>query len=383
MSLHVDRRLGHHKMSSDCLGEDCLPTACAAERTDLVHSCYHGSSCVDASNEFGLLDRYCECVAEGDLTAGLMCQYKATSICTTDKGQVKDQFCVNDGACVAFVGSGESHPGCVCETGKWEGRHCEFAHGVLLDDALDLFQQRKAEIAQARSMGSMDEGTAVTLGGVGGKNTVSILVAAVVLTTAFVTLSLFALCKSRTRQQKGKDRDYQSIGLGSLTSKSSNGSYETPMPPPADVFFSSRKKEADLDDESTTFMLSPGHDAHVDDADDVEMLDDATSRMIEAQFEGPESEESEEDRLQELQGEEPQELAFVASYGSDEDIDGQESGLQRGRITINSGKNPLSKLANNPHIAAKVEELVSDDENVKPTSLDGDDDDTDEDHFYV
>lgn len=43
---------------------------CVAERSDLVHSCYHGSECIDMSNEFGLLDRYCECNQANKLAAG-------------------------------------------------------------------------------------------------------------------------------------------------------------------------------------------------------------------------------------------------------------------------------------------------------------------------
>ena len=70
-------------------GDDCTikmgvaEVACAALRTDLVHSCYHGSVCIDASNDAGLLDRYCECETSDILVAGLMCEYRATSICTT------------------------------------------------------------------------------------------------------------------------------------------------------------------------------------------------------------------------------------------------------------------------------------------------------------
>mmetsp|Transcript_9089 Transcript_9089/g.20544 ORF Transcript_9089/g.20544 Transcript_9089/m.20544 type:complete len:410 (-) Transcript_9089:135-1364(-) len=394
------RQLGHH-CPPGYAGDDCSikVTDCAAERTDLVDSCYYGSSCVDASNEFGLLDRYCECDKAGELAAGLMCQYKATSMCTTEDAeeQVTDQYCVNGGVCVAFVGAEDSHPGCICETGKWEGKHCEFAHGVLLDDALDLFQQRKTEIAIERLGDSGDLRPTIILDDEGEKQGIPLLIGV----GSFVAIfAMIAVWRPRKHQQKSKDTDYQSIGLGSVASKStytSKSTYESSLPPPADVFLASRKKEVELDDESA-FIVSPGNDAHEDDTNDVEMLDAETSRMIEAQFEScgmNNGEESEE--------ESGEELVFAPSYESDNGNIDQDSRLHSGRITINSGKNPLSKLQHESRSDDGINGLIDVDEMViyeneesigldahvnhgtnGVTSLDGEsDDDSDEDTYFV
>ena len=44
---------------------------CVAQRSDLVHSCYHGSECIDMGiNEFGLLDKYCDCNLGNKLATG-------------------------------------------------------------------------------------------------------------------------------------------------------------------------------------------------------------------------------------------------------------------------------------------------------------------------
>ena len=79
----TSRQLANEPDGEECQsgysGDDCSirVESCLAVRTDLVHNCYHGSSCIDASNDAGLLDRYCECYKTKLLTAGLMCEFRS------------------------------------------------------------------------------------------------------------------------------------------------------------------------------------------------------------------------------------------------------------------------------------------------------------------
>jgi len=393
------RQLGHLRNVNDCprgyAGDDCSieVSECSAARFDLVHSCYYGSSCIDASNDFGLLDRYCECEMAGELTAGLMCQYQATSVCTVDEAedQVADQFCVNGGVCVAFVRAGDSHPGCICDE-SWEGKHCEFAHGVLMDDALDLFQQRKTEIAIESSANRGDSTPMATNGDAGQKEGIPLFfaVGAFLAATAVIMLSMFATWKYISHQTQSKDKDYRSIGIGHMASKSNHASKpvnKSSLPPPADVFLASRKKDVTLGEEAC-FEIT---DSHEDDTEDVEMLDDETSRMIEAQFKSSELVGGEENHEFKSFNDEPEEKpVFASSYASDdEDIDQEERRLHS-RITINSGKDPFSKLQNETLSDAMANGSVEDnkatgkDSTKGATSLDGEyDDDSDDDNYFV
>jgi hypothetical protein len=294
---NTSRKLGYH--------HDGTKTECAAARTDLVHTCYYGSECINASNNYGLLDRYCDCDTAETLVAGLMCQYKATSICTVDGDNnnieqvVTDQYCVNDGQCISLVGNGESHPGCICEAGVWEGIHCEYAHGTLLDDALDLFQQRKAGIVvETRGDIPMTPTLADTKTTTGGDGSLGmfdelsnelgvpliLIVGMFIAVLTVIPLSVIAIRMSRKIQQRqDDDADYQSVI--SFTSSSSTKGMEHV---PSDVFMTSRKKKAESsdDDDNNSMMLTPGTQDDLDEETcDVEMLDAETSRMIEAQFE--------------------------------------------------------------------------------------------------
>ena len=327
----ASRQLGyHHGTVLDCL----------AERNDLVHKCYHGSSCIDASNEFGLLNRYCDCDSAEALVAGLMCQYEATSICIKDQNseQVTDQYCVNGGQCIALVGTVDSHPGCICETDTWEGKHCEFSHGLLLDDALDLFQQRKGEIAIEKSIdGGSGDLTTVTLGDEGENSAIPLffIVGTIISVFAVIPLSMIATRMSRKRQNQAEENnDYQSIGCESLNY--SKGFF----PPPSDVFLSSRKKEVARTDESSLMLTpgTPGIDIREDVTVDVEMLDAETSRMIEAQFASCNVDCDKESHRLELSDQETgAESVFAPSYDSDnKDID-HNSGLRSRRVAINCG----------------------------------------------
>lgn len=412
------RQLGHHQNSgSHCphgySGDDCSVkvTKCGAERSDLVHSCYYGSSCVDASNDFGLLDRYCECGDAEELAAGLMCEYKATSICIAgdDKEQVTDQYCVNGGVCIAFVGPEHSHPGCVCEVGTYEGKHCEFTHGVLLDDALDLFQQRKAEIASEKSMNRAGPSTTINHGEEGENESfpLSFVVGSFVAIFAVINLSAFGLWKmTKKNKPRSNDTDYQSVGLGSIATKATNSSHDNSMPPPANVFLPSRKKEVESSDPGSSLMMSPGNDTDIGDdrTNYVEELDAETSRMIESQFKSCEMNSEGEGLDLDSPVEDQEELVFPPSYESDDRNGDQGHGLvHSGRITINSGKNPLSKLQDESLSDEVVNSLVVDDETVMyeneesmslsghvsqqangVVSMDGEyDDDSDEDNYFV
>ena len=195
----------------------------------------------------------------------LMCQYRPTSLCTKTHisvHHITDQFCVNGGLCNTLVAAEESHPGCACEEGKWEGKHCEFEHGILYDDALDLFQQRKTEIAMTRSIHVNDglKTTTTTLGdGYGGNAETSmrgiiplpyVVGAAVVfvaVSLGIVKTSMLAIHNSRKEErQRDNGGDYKSssgvVSISSRTTKmtllSSTSSSFLP-PPPADVFLAS------------------------------------------------------------------------------------------------------------------------------------------------
>lgn len=288
----TSRKLGYHHGTK---------TECAAARTDLVHTCYYGSECIDASNNYGLLDRYCDCDTAETLVAGLMCQYEATSICTVDGDnnieQVTDQYCVNEGQCTSLVDIGQSHPGCICEAGVWEGTHCEYAHGTLFDDALDLFQQRKAGIV-VETRGDIpttptlaDTTTTVGDGELGLFDELSnelgvpviLIVGMFIALLTVIPLSVIAIRMSRkNQQQQDDDADYQSVTSFTSSSIPTKGMENVP----SDVFLASRKKEVDSsDDDNNSLMLTPGTQSDLDETCDVEMLDAETSRMIEAQFE--------------------------------------------------------------------------------------------------
>ena len=348
----ASRQLSHHHGTVI----DCL-----AERNDLVHKCYHGSSCIDASNEFGLLDRYCDCDSAEALVAGLMCQYEATSICIKDQNleQVTDQYCVNGGQCIALVGTGDSHPGCICETDTWEGKHCEFSHGLLLDDSLDMFQQRKGEIAVEQSMdGGSDDLMTVTLDDEGEKSAIPLffIVGMIISVFAVIPLSMIAIRMSRKRQHQAEDNnDHQSIDCESLTY--SKGFF----PPPSDVFLSSRKKEVAQNHESSLMLTpgTPGIDIREDVTGDVEMLDAETSRMIEAQFAICSVDCDKESHRLELSGQDTgAESLFAPSYDSDNKDINHDSGLRIRRIAINCGN--LLKLQVSANVGGN--RLVDDDD---------------------
>lgn len=334
--------------------------ACTAARADLVHGCYHGSACIDMSNDDELLDRYCECDTTTDiLTAGLMCEYRATSICTTTE-YVSDQFCVNGGLCKSFVKGSASHPGCICKTGVWEGDHCEFAHGVLMDDALDMFHERKialaSELGVNKSKSAEVSTTAIKLGDtvveVDRKGTPLFLVVAAVIAmlAVVVGLSIFTVRKLRQRRLQVCEEEYESISFSSSASpKSSHDSFSTP---PLDVFLSSRKVEERSADENSN-MLSPGSDAQDYDANDnVELLDAETSRMIEVQFENHVLHHNRERRNLEMSNEEFRESDSTFDF-EDESIDG-EIGLQRRKVMINCSKSIRPKILSS---LAEIDEM--------------------------
>lgn len=314
----------------------------------------------------------------------LMCQYRPTSLCTkthVSVHDITDQFCVNGGLCNTLVAAEERHPGCTCEEGKWEGKHCEFEHGILYDDALDLFQQRKTEIAMTRSIhvndGLKTTTTTTTLGDGGGNAETStsmrgiiplpyVVGAAVVfvaVSLGIVKTSMLAIHNSR-KEERRRDNggDYKSssgvVSISSRTTKMTLLSTSSSFlpPPPADVFLASRKKEVvDTVDEETSFILSPGestpgHDIYDEqDTCSIEELDDETSRMIEAQLSQEDEGSrhylvmSEEDGGEDEEEEEPA-AVYAESYESDDESAKQQQQLVASRITSNKGQNPLSHL---------------------------------------
>lgn len=315
----------------------------------------------------------------------LMCQYRPTSLCTkthVSVHDITDQFCVNGGLCNTLVAAEERHPGCTCEEGKWEGKHCEFEHGILYDDALDLFQQRKTEIAIMTRSIHVNDGlktttTTTTLGDGGGNAETStsmrgiiplpyVVGAAVVfvaVSLGIVKTSMLAIHNSR-KEERRRDNggDYKSssgvVSISSRTTKMTLLSTSSSFlpPPPADVFLASRKKEVvDTVDEETSFILSPGestpgHDIYDEqDTCSIEELDDETSRMIEAQLSQEDEGSrhylvmSEEDGGEDEEEEEPA-AVYAESYESDDESAKQQQQLVASRITSNKGQNPLSHL---------------------------------------
>lgn len=331
-------------------GDDCsiAVVACAAKRIDLVDSCYHGSICIDASNDAGLIDRYCACDQTEVLTAGLMCEYRVTSVCTTTEN-VLDQYCVNGGLCKLFVKGSASHPGCICKTGMWEGEHCEFSHGTLIDDALDMFHERKIEFENDRLAGRISSKTEVrttelAIGNAGsGEDKEMPLFLAVGLAIALLmafSLFMIAIRVLRKRPSQACDDEYDSISFSSIAL--SKSTHENSSPPPLNMFLSSFENEVDLAEEKS-LMFSPRHGTHDFDSDNVELLDAETSRMIEVQFENHKLFQSRERTSFGLSHEDRAGSNF--SY----DIDDYESnmnqiGMQHGRIIINCGKPGLPTL---------------------------------------
>eukprot|EP00804_Cyclotella_cryptica_P030652 CCRYP_015681-RA/>CCRYP_015681-RA protein AED:0.21 eAED:0.21 QI:0/-1/0/1/-1/1/1/0/451 len=294
LQTHVTSKLdGHHyhcKCPQGYIGDDCAVqvTECAATRTDLVHHCYYGSQCVEADNDSGLLDRYCDCSTantdDGVFVTGLMCQYKSTSVCVDEasEGRVLDQFCANGGKCNDIVDVMASHPGCSCGH-KWEGNHCEFASGVLYDDALDFFQQRQTEISSQRRGGVAALPSSLTEES--SKSYIPYVVVA-----CLVSLFTIIFFLSRTRKTSNKRYILEDVDLvnNHLGIDSFNHSSQ------ANIALQSNKRESDIDpwsefDHKTSpyapisnleSATSYGHDSQL-----VETLDADTSRIIEARFE--------------------------------------------------------------------------------------------------
>jgi hypothetical protein len=300
LQTHITSKLdGNHyhcKCPDGYIGYDCSVQVmeCAATRDDLVHSCYYGSTCVEADNENGLLDRYCDCSAansggDGFLVTGLMCQYKSTALCVDDSSgeKVRDQFCANGGKCNDIVDIMASHPGCTCHH-KWEGDHCEFASGVLFDDALDFFQQRQTEISSMRRgidvMGSENSEGGSEI------NRIPLIVGGSLIAAATMFIIL-RKSKQARRRFVVENLDFVNKHFGG---KSTEASYN------ANILLPSYSKENDYD-QNIAFKISYETDddgskmqtCYEEDTNVVETLDDDTSRVIEARFEDNMSDESE------------------------------------------------------------------------------------------
>ena len=323
------------------IGHDCSVQVkeCTSRREDLVHSCYFGSECIEADNDYGLLDKFCDCsrahTEDGTIVAGLMCQYAASEMCIDDDTHIastSDAYCTNAGKCKSIVSSDKEFRGCECEEGKWGGHHCEFADGVLKDDALDLFSVRKAEILYEENLHGLGlTATSITSDTRLGRGSFNFTSFGVGFGTVFgvgVSLLLMFVVR-RIRKDKRKllvpEDDYKCF------------MYDGQVPPP-NVFASSRKKEVDVEeDDESAMMLETPSDNKRDDS--VEMLDEATSRILESQFRR-----TEEDEVQSNE----EELGLGEDFASPSYYDHDDEAMERRdlpRITINSGHFPLSSVA--------------------------------------
>lgn len=352
------------------IGHDCSVEVkeCISQREDLVHSCYFGSECIEADNEYGLLDKFCDCSRahreEGTFAAGLMCQYTSSTICVDNDEDVvstTDAYCTNGGSCKSIVGSDEDFAGCQCEKGKWDGAHCEFADGVLLDDALDLFSVRKAEILYEENLHGLGLTATATTPDATVKsesfNFTSFGVGfGVVLGVGISLLMMFVVHRVRKDQRQLLP----------------NNEYEGPPP---NVFSSSRKKEVKVeDDDESTMMFDTEHDDN--NAYDVDMLDEATSRMLESQFESQFSRSDVGDahsKEEELVGQ-SEDFAVPSYYDHEDEADGADLP----RIAANNGRFPLLTVANElPSTMSSVmsldggDDLDDDDDQSNIQSLDG------------
>lgn len=271
------------------IGHDCSVQvqSCTSNRDDLVHSCYYGSECIEAVNDYGLLDKFCDCSSaskqDGLFIDGLMCQYTSFTSCADDEdvANTSDKYCMNGGICKS-IGTAESFPGCQCEDGKWEGKHCEFADGILKDDALDLFSVRKSEMLYEESLhglgskSSSSSSTSAPKAAAGESasfnfTTFGVGFGVVLISVGLGILMLFAVRRVRNKRHLVPDDESEHFFV-----------YDG-QAPPSNVFSSSRKKEEEeddeaFDDESTTMFYDQNEDSGV------EMLDEATSRILESQF---------------------------------------------------------------------------------------------------
>jgi len=339
------------------IGHDCSVEVkeCASHREDLVHSCYFGSECIEADNEFGLLDKFCDCSRaykeDGTFVAGLMCQYISSTICIDDDEDVTsttDAYCTNGGTCRRIVGSDEDFPGCQCEKGKWDGTHCEFADGVLKDDALDLFSVRMAEILYEENLHGLGLTAAATTSDENFNFTSFGVGFGVVVGIGISLLTMFVARRVRkNKRQQFLEVEYKSFVVDGRT-------------PPPNVFSSSRKKEieAECDDEST-MVFDTKNDGKYE--DDVEMLDEATSKILESQFRRSTHSKEELEGLSD-------DLGTPSYYDHGDDaLDGRDLP----RITINSGRFPLSTVEN--ELPSTMSSVMSLDGNDKLDEDDHDD----------
>lgn len=359
VTSHVDGSSYYCECPPGYIGHDCSVEVkeCTSHREDLVHSCYFGSECIVADNEYGLLDKFCDCsrvhTEDGKFVAGLMCQYTSSTMCVdydADFVSTTDAYCTNGGTCQSIVGPDEDFPGCFCENGKWDGKHCEFEEGVLKDDALDLFSYRKAEILYEENLHGLGLGmtTSTTSDArveIENFNFTMFGLGFGVVFTVGISLLMLLVARSRVRHEKGQlvpEDDYNCFV------------YDGQAPPP-NVFSSSRKKEVEGEDDDESVMKF-GNEHDVKHEDSVEILDEVTSRILESQFSRTEigGAHSKEEELGE-------DISSTSYYDcEDERLDGK--GLSR--ITINSGQFPLSPIADEQSLPMR-----------SIMSLDGDDDD--------
>lgn len=82
------------------------------------------------------------------VTAGLSCEYVATTVCTVDNSGSATSFCTNDGVCREVEGSG-----CVCPFG-FVGERCEFVQETTLPVTTTTGAKTTTTGATAATMGA-------------------------------------------------------------------------------------------------------------------------------------------------------------------------------------------------------------------------------------
>mmetsp|Transcript_9945 Transcript_9945/g.15289 ORF Transcript_9945/g.15289 Transcript_9945/m.15289 type:complete len:245 (-) Transcript_9945:78-812(-) len=90
------------------------------------HRCLNGSMCTENPNDEGSF--YCDCDEIIDsVYAGIHCEHKATSFCTSSGEVSRTSFCTNEGTCSVKTGDPIRGPyiACKCKAG-YEGDHCQF-----------------------------------------------------------------------------------------------------------------------------------------------------------------------------------------------------------------------------------------------------------------
>ena len=93
--------------------------------------CLNGGACAETPYSVGNYLCICNIHSRDDVLpfAGMMCEFQATSLCST--GPQFTSYCVNGGACIMLVSSGETHKGCKCSE-NYQGAYCQYENGSVV-----------------------------------------------------------------------------------------------------------------------------------------------------------------------------------------------------------------------------------------------------------